>query len=628
MRWRPASPSRSALLAVGLLAVAGGLAQHWKVASAFDRVVLDTTVRMHRDVHPQPAQVDPVIVGIDEAFLNSVEEPLALNHVYLSRFLGAVALGHPKVVGIDLVLPEKRFETLALAAQPDLDFHKTLLAALLATSRDIPIVAAKVWDSDRHRFRDIQVDYAAVLASQQSGPASHASAEFCYDADGRVRRYPGRDCQPGAADVTFAGEVAAAMGTRRAWSGLIDYQVGAPFDYMPIQRVLALAERGDEQGLRRLFEGRAVLLGTVLDDIDLIALPVPLAAWRPGAQRVPGVVAHAQIVRDMLGRGFVEEPAAGLMAVLPALFALFWFGQAVVRKFALFAIAAAALLWLCSQLLSSGTWLPPGAILLTGLAACTGRSALEGWRNWRERRRLAETFAGYVSPAVMNEILAGGTAAQQQGRKLTVCVLFSDIRNFTTLSEHLPAEDVVAILNRYFARMTAAVHRHGGTVDKFIGDGLMAFFGAPNALASPSRNALDASQEMLASLAELNREFVAEGRSPLAIGIGLHLGEAVIGNVGSPERNAYTAIGDTVNTSARLEGLCKTLGYPVLCSDAVARAVGDPSWLVPLGPQPLKGRSAIEVYGWRPLAQNAEHTNQNDAQAQVPAAFTDSAPVQ
>jgi adenylate cyclase len=621
MRWRPGSPSVSALLAVALLTVAGGLAQYWGIASAFDRVLLDTAVRFHRAEHPQPARADPVIVGINEAFLNSVEEPLALNHVYLSRFLAAMAQAHPRVIGIDLVLPEKRFQTLALAAQPDLDFHKTLLAALLATSRDIPIVAAKVWDSDRHRFRDIQVDYAAVLAMQESGAASHASVEFCYDPDGRVRRFPGRDCQPGATDVTFAGEVAAAMGARRAWSGLIDYQVGAPFAYVPIQRVLALAERGDSAALRSLFEGRAVLLGTVLDDIDLIALPIPLAAWRPGAERVPGVVAHAQIVRDMLGGGFIEEPAAGLMLVLPAVFALFWLGRAVVGKFAVFAVATTALLWLCSQMLLSGTWLPPGAMLLTGLAACTGRTALEGWRNWRERRLLGETFAGYVSPSVMTEIMAGRTAAQQQGRKLTVCVLFSDIRNFTTLSEHLPAEEVVALLNRYFARMTAAVHRHGGTVDKFIGDGLMAFFGAPNALAKPSQNALDASHEMLVSLADLNREFAAEGRAPLAIGIGLHLGEAVIGNVGSPERNAYTAIGDTVNTAARLEGLCKALGYPVLCSDVVARDIGNPPTLIPLGPQPLKGRSAIEVYGWRPLAQNADHTNPKE-QAAVPAALT------
>jgi adenylate cyclase len=626
MRWRPGSPSRSALLAVALLAAAGGLAQHWGVASSFDRLVLDTTVRIHRDQHPQPAPADPVIVGIDEAFLNSVEEPLSLNHVYLSRFLGAMALAHPRVIGIDLVLPEKRFQTLALASQPDLDFHKTLLAALLTTSREIPIVAAKVWDSDRHRYRDIQVDYAAVLAMQENGAASHASVEFCYDPDGRVRRFPGRDCQPGANDVTFAAEVAAAMGTRRAWNGLIDYQVGSAFGYVPIQRVLALAERGDGEALRQQFEGRAVLLGTVLDDIDLIALPVPLAAWRPGMQRVPGVVAHAQLVRNMLGHGFIEEPAAGWMAMLPALFALFWFGQAVVRKFALFAAAAIALLWVCSQLLASGTWLPPGAMLLTGLAACTGRSALEGWRNWRERRRLGETFAGYVSPSVMSEILAGGAAAQQQGRKVTVCVLFSDIRDFTTLSEHLPAEEVVALLNRYFARMTAVVHRNGGTVDKFIGDGLMAFFGAPNALASPSENALAAAHEMLVSLAALNHELSAEGRAPLAIGIGLHTGEAVIGNVGSPERNAYTAIGDTVNTSARLEGLCKSLGYPVLCSETVARAAGNPSVLVALGPQPLKGRSAIEVYGWRPLAQNAG--DKNHAQGAASAASTDPAAVQ
>ena len=145
--------------------------------------------------------------------------------------------------------------------------------------------------------------------------------------------------------------------------------------------------------------------------------------------------------------------------------------------------------------------------------------------------------------------------------------------------------------------MSSVVHRHDGTVDKFIGDGLMAFFGAPNPLANPQQNALAAAQEMLHELAALNRELLAEGRTPLAIGIGLHCGEAVVGPIGSPERHAYTAIGDTVNTAARLEGLCKDLGYPVLCSAAVVQALGRPELLVPLGSQPLKGRSPIDVFG-------------------------------
>ena len=147
--------------------------------------------------------------------------------------------------------------------------------------------------------------------------------------------------------------------------------------------------------------------------------------------------------------------------------------------------------------------------------------------------------------------------------------------------------------------MTQVVHKHEGTVDKFIGDGLMAFFGAPNILKNPAKNAFAAARDMLLALEQMNAEFAAESPAPLAIGVGLHIGEAVIGHIGSAERHAYTAIGDTVNTASRLESLCKELGYPVLCSKAVADARGQAEGLTPLGPQALKGRSPILVFGWR-----------------------------
>jgi class 3 adenylate cyclase len=197
----------------------------------------------------------------------------------------------------------------------------------------------------------------------------------------------------------------------------------------------------------------------------------------------------------------------------------------------------------------------------------------------------------------MKDILAGDLDAGSKGRKLEVCVLFSDIRSFTTLSEKLDSEVVVDLLNRYFARMTEVVHRHGGTVDKFIGDGMMAFFGAPNVLVCPEKNALEAAIEMLIQLGELNQELIAEGREPIAIGVGIHSGEATIGYIGSPDRHEYTAIGDTVNTAARLEGLCKDVGHSIVCSESVVKALGNPSILVNLGVKPLKGRASVLVYG-------------------------------
>lgn len=583
-----------AVLLAGLLALFG------EIVSGVDHRLLDAQFTVARRVSPLPVVNEPVVVGIDEAFLDQIDEPLALSHLYLSRFLQAMGEAGAKVVALDIVLPEKRFDTILSAREEQLDFHRTLLMGLMRAIQQYPLVAAKVWDHDRGRFRDIQTDYAAVLGMQETPRQPLASALFCADADGRIRRYPGAGCQPGGSAGSFAAMVGEAAGIQHPWSGWIDYRLGGRFAYVPLQEVLALSGQGDTVRLKQLFEGRVVLLGTVLEDVDLLDLPVPLAQWLPDSHRVPGVLAHAQILRTMFNSGFIQPVPIGWTVPLCMLFALLWFGESILRKLALLVAALASLVVLGGILLRYGWWLQPAAVGLTGMLAFGGRSILQGWRHYRDKQRLNRIFSGSVSPAVMKALLEGGLDASRMSRKLPVCVLFADIRGFTTLSEKLSAEEVVGMLNRYFARMVKVIHRHGGTVDKFIGDGLMAFFGAPNPLPCPERSALDAAQDMLAALDELNAELLAEGREPLRIGIGLHSGEAVIGHVGSEERHEYTAIGDTVNAASRIEGLCKEVGYPVVCSERVAQAAGALATLVPLGDKPLKGHTPVAVFGWQP----------------------------
>lgn len=582
------------------LFVAALLVVQFDWMAPLNRSWLDRSFAFNRQWFPQPVRNDPVIVGINEAFLDSIEEPLALSHAYLNQFLTAMSQAGPQVLAMDIVLPERRFDSLVSIKHPDVDFHKTLLQGLLNAIRHTTLIAAKVWDHDRGHFREIQVDYAAVLDMQDPSTRGQASALFCPDADGRIRWYPGPSCQLDGSPWTISSEVSKAMGSRADWRGLINYQIGSEFTYIPIQEVLKLAQQNDVARLRTLFAGRAVLLGVALDDIDLLELPVPLAEWRPGNHRVPGMLAHAQIIRSMLNQGLIQPVSNALLVLACALFALFWFQRSVVQRLALFLLALVVLLGSSVLLLWYGYWLPPGAMLLIGTLAVGSRSALDGWQHFRDKQRLNRTFSGYVSPEVMREIVSGSLTSTHKGTKRRVCILFSDIRGFTSRSEHLPAEQVVSLLNRYFAAMTAVIHRHGGTVDKFIGDGLMAFFGAPNLLACPEKNALEAASDMLMALAELNVALASEGVEPIVIGIGIHSGEAVIGHIGSPERHEYTAIGDTVNTSSRLEGLCKTLGHTVLCSVSVADAVGYPPSLMRLGPQALKGRADIDVFAWQP----------------------------
>lgn len=183
-------------------------------------------------------------------------------------------------------------------------------------------------------------------------------------------------------------------------------------------------------------------------------------------------------------------------------------------------------------------------------------------------------------------------------------MLFSDIREFTASSENMRPEDVVTILNEYFEKMVEVVVRHTGTVDKFIGDGLMAFFGVPEEDNFQEEHAVHAALEMQQELCKLNEKWSAEGRSPLRIGIGINSGNAIVGNIGSAQRLEYTAIGDTVNLAARLETATKEFGVDVLISEYTFNSLkGSPFKIERKGEAKVKGRAdSVVVYSIAPLA--------------------------
>lgn len=180
-----------------------------------------------------------------------------------------------------------------------------------------------------------------------------------------------------------------------------------------------------------------------------------------------------------------------------------------------------------------------------------------------ESHRVRDVFSRYVSPQVAEAVLHTDLS---KGRRQRVTLLFADIRGFTRISESLPPEEVVDLLNAYFSRMVKVLFAHGGTLDKYMGDGMMAVFGAPVPSQDHAWQAVLTALGMRQELAALNVERAAAGLPVLAIGIGLHTGECVIGNIGADQRLDYTAIGDVVNTASRIEGLTKELGEDVLLS--------------------------------------------------------------
>jgi adenylate cyclase len=237
-----------------------------------------------------------------------------------------------------------------------------------------------------------------------------------------------------------------------------------------------------------------------------------------------------------------------------------------------------------------------------------GRSIEAMCKGLRERQALKEAVVRYHSRHVAEQIVSTGQLPALHGERRKVTVLFSDIRGFTTMSHAMAPEQVVALLNEYFERMIDILFKHQGTLDKFIGDGLMAVFGAPLEDLFQEEHAVAAAVEMQQALRELSDNWRERGLGELKVGIGINTGMAVVGNIGSSQRMEYTAVGDTVNLASRLEAQAKTLDASVLISEYTYLEVRNRFAARPMGTVELRGRStpvaiyAVEGVRERPTA--------------------------
>lgn len=553
--------------------------------------LLDAQQRLLLRYAPQPVHKEVVIVGVDEATLQQFAEPFALWHSHLGSFFRGMALAQPAVVGLDVVLPSRSFD--AVVPGGDLQLLRGLIVARQRTALVLGVSA-----DDVGQPRPIYLPFLAMAGNGGSG-----SLLLSPDADHVVRRFNeqlGTNSEP---VPTLAGQMLRKVKPRALpQSGLINYALPPLQHYIPLQQVTAWADAGDMAHLTQTFAGKAVLLGSVLPLEDRLVQPVNLAGWEPdNGRNVPGVLVHAQILRSLLNGGLVEPVAWGWVATLAGLCSLLWFAPLRLRAIAMAAAVLVLLLGTAAVwALQHGVYLALVVPLLVGLLALAGRWTLTALLEQGERRRLRAAFAGYVSPQVMQEIVQGRLAPALGGELRHVCMLFADIRGFTTLSETLPAQQVLSLLNRYFEQINQAIHDHGGTISCFMGDGVMAIFGAPQPLATPSVPAFAAARAMLAALDKLNATLQAEGTTPIAIGIGLHVGDAIVGHLGSQARHDYSAIGDAVNVASRIEGLTKELGHPLVCSQAVVAELAQFPFFTDLGAQAVKGHTPVHVWGWKP----------------------------
>jgi adenylate cyclase len=364
------------------------------------------------------------------------------------------------------------------------------------------------------------------------------------------------------------------------------------FRYIPAADVLA-----HRVGVREL-GGRVVLLGSSAPGLaDLRATPVHRA--------LPGIEVHAQLMAGLEDNDLSVRPdwSPGFELLLLAL--VLATVTVVVRRLAgpvavLALVAILAVLLLCDlwALTGRGWSIPIAAPLAAGLLLGVLGVVANYLGEWHSRRSLARLFGHYLPPERVRAMASDpdrflDIASSAENRELTV--LFCDLRGFTPMSEKMPPERLRELLNLYFLRMSQIIHGHGGTLDKFIGDAVMAFWGAPQADEQHAAHAVQAAMAMIAAVGPLNAELAERGLPPLAPCIGLATGVVCVGDLGSALRRSYTAVGDGVNLAARIEGATRTYGVPLLVADSTRAAAGDLAgcaW-VEVDEVAVKGRSQL-----------------------------------
>lgn len=372
-------------------------------------------------------------------------------------------------------------------------------------------------------------------------------------------------------------------------------------------------------------KGKTVLIGqTSAVGQDIHETPVAAKAGKQltgNPTMMPGVEIHANAISNMMNRDWLRFPSPRMGQVVALalvilvwaslLFLPFWAGIPAVLMFlsGYTAISFSAF--------DDNLVIPLAGPLLAGISAFISIITCLAVQAYRDRKRVTSLFSRYVSPDVVRELVDIQEELMVGGQRKNITVLFSDIRGFTSMSENIEPEELVAQLNEYFDEMTESVALQRGTLDKFIGDGMMAIFGAPLDQPDHPDRACAAALDMVERLDRLNEKRRERGLSELGIGIGLHTGDAIVGNIGSPIRRVeFTAIGDTVNLSARLESSTKDVGAQILVSKDTALAASSHVF-ASKGSIVVKGRTQVtEVFE---LRGNTEGLRREQAGVQPPA---------
>jgi adenylate cyclase len=579
--------------AVGLVvSVLVTMASSLSYLESWQSWALDILQRLQGRQHP----TEVYIVAIDDETFQKLGGRTPIPRDYLAKVIRGIAKSGAAAVAVDIQFdtPTTRAADAALAAAirdfSDNGLSRVVLLGPLGVN-DTPLGAAALGSSVVLASPDVPSDNDEVI--RRADPAIPAEGRVLPTlALAAMARANGLDNRA-LAEAIMTGRPLALPRVRagrleRDGTPPIEARLGPswPINYVGPRGsfwiirsdvLAALAEPGAEPG--DAMRGAIVVLGgTFAAGRDSYLTP---------HGRMPGVEVHANIAHMLATRRFIRPSN-----------------------------------WLAAFLLDAGVVLVAGLVLVTlrpviGTIVCVGGSILLGvpaaivafdrggyWIDFvlpilavsllgyltdaLDRRRFRDSFARYLSRDVMAQVL--DDAPTLQGEYREVSILFSDLRGFTTMSERMQPADIAAHLNEYFDAMTAAIFKHRGMINDFVGDAVMAVFGAPVADAEHAWNAVQSAIDMDRALTELNERWRQAGLVELRMGIGIHSGRVFAGNIGGHDRMKYTVIGDPVNVASRVEGLNKDLSTTLLVTEETLAAVGDRVRVRDCGPVAVKGR--------------------------------------
>jgi len=543
------------------------------------------------------APANTALVVVDDATLVALkDDPIAFWAPHFGRALETIDRAGARVVGLDFLYQVSAESWLRKLNLPDSEVSRNYdgpLRAALASGNKILI---------SHHVQPKSGDPQLLLPPRDQlyllprGISDLGVANLHTDVDRYVRHFFSfLDPDPRRPGVAFGmqlalraadkdplakeWEIAGQKWFREARPFTIRY-AGPPGTVPAVPMSALLTDDATVNPLVRALKGRVVIVAaTDSGSTDRQFTPYSRGA---GVEPMSGGEIHANIVETILSgrlpRSLSISAEVGYLLLLIALATALFFRFDPAQS-AVFAGGIALLAAIPAYAAFHIDWMVPVAepqagVLTAFLLTLSLRLTGEG----RERRRIRQIFGRYVSDEIVEKLLSDERRPDLAGELHTVTVLFCDIRNFTTLSEKLNAHEVVEMLNAYFARVCEPILAQGGTVDKYIGDAVMAVFGSPVAHPDHARRALRAALGMATAAGEFKSwmasRFPERQLPEFGIGIGINTGEAVIGDVGTPKRKEFTAIGDTVNAASRLESATKELGCVIAAGESSVAAAG------------------------------------------------------